>query len=437
MMTTGLVLAAALTTFTCDNGLQVAIESRPDTRTVFAEIGVRVGSRDEPAGLAGMSHLLEHLLFKEGHGEGARVNPAFSALRASGAEVNASTDFEQTEYHADLPVDRVDEGWGALVSMVTATAFDRDDLRRERGVVLQEVALGKIDPLAVVAYSVLGRIFPGDPIGQPVIGFRKTLHRIRYEDLDRYYRRHYVPANMFALVVGDIDAARAERMVRSTVGLLPGGGAPHPPYPRPEPHAEPVYRFRTLVKQSYLLAGALTDGDVAGDALALDLLARVLGGGRASRLHRRLVQREALTDDVLALPFSVSNTGAFAAGLAVDPAKADLASAALTEEINRLAREPVTLEEIETAKRLFEAELMTRLETNEGFAEFLGHRVLMRQNVEPGDYLKAAFALTPADLLDAAGRHWGSTPPMQIQVVPARGLGKLFAGLRFVIFRRL
>ena len=437
ILTLGLAVAATLTTFTCDNGLEVGIESRPGSLTVFAQIGVRAGSRDEPAGLAGMSHLLEHLLFKEGHGEGARTNPAFSALRAAGAKVNASTDFEQTEYHADLPVEKAEEGWRALVSMVTGTAFDSADVERERGVVLQEVALGKVDPLAVVAYSVLGRIFPGDPIGQPVIGFRKTLRRIREEDLARHYRRYYVPANMFAIVVGDISPSRAEELVRTTLGRMPRGGEPHPGYARPTPRSEPVYRFRTLVKQSYLFAGALTGGESDGDSQALDLLARILGGGRTSRLHRRLVQREALTDEVLALPFSVSNIGAFAAGLAVDPSKAGAASAALFEEVARLAAEPVSSVEIETARSLLAGEVARELETNEGFAEFLARRVLLRQDPDPAAYLKRASALTPADLLNAAATHWGTTRPMEIQVVPARGLGRLFAGLRFLIFRRL
>src|SRR5678815_5681826 len=127
----------SLLVFACDNGMPVVIDARPASRTVFAQIGVRVGSRDEPSGLAGMSHLLEHLLFKEGHGQGARPNPAYSTLRAAGALVNASTDFEITEYHADLPAEAFAPGWDALVSMVTRSAFGPVDVDRERDVVLQ------------------------------------------------------------------------------------------------------------------------------------------------------------------------------------------------------------------------------------------------------------------------------------------------------------
>src|SRR4029453_3673347 len=98
-----------------------------------------------------------------------------------------------------------DEGVEALASLVGGATFTSQDVERERRVVRGESSLGKVDPAAIVAYSVLDRIFHGDPIAQPVIGFRRTLNRIRVEDLQQYHRRHYTPANMFAVVVGDID----------------------------------------------------------------------------------------------------------------------------------------------------------------------------------------------------------------------------------------
>ena len=430
--------AGRLYRMTCANGLPVSIDARPGSRTVFIQIGVRVGSRDESLQLAGISHLLEHLLFKEGHGEGegGRRNPAFSALRAAGGVINASTEFELTEYHADLPAERFEEGWRALVSLVTETAFRDEDVDRERGVVLQEVAMGKTDPLAIMAYSVLRRVFPGDPVGQPVIGFRRTLKRITTEDARDYYKSFYVPSNMFAVVVGDVDPQAAAALVASTLG---GGNAgyDHPVYPIPTPQVESLYRFRTLVKQSYLLAGALTGGETAPDAPALDLLSTVLGGGRSSRLHQRLVERQALTDQVIAVNFSVSNSGAFGTGCAVDRERTEEARAILLEELGRLAREPVSAEELATAHRLLHGRLALLFETNEGIAAFRAQRWLRRQPLSRDDYLARADSLTEQDLLAAARAHWGATPPVEIQVLPARGPGKLLAALKFLFFRHL
>jgi len=422
---------------TCRNGLPVSIDSRPGSRTVFIQIGVRVGSRDEPLRLAGMSHLLEHLLFKEGHGEGTRRNPAFSALRGAGGVINASTEFEQTEYHADLPAERFEEGWHALVSLVTETAFGDEDVARERGVVLQEVAMGKTDPLSIMAYSVLRRVFPGDPIGQPIIGFRRTLSSITTADARDHYRRFYVPANMFAVIVGDVDPEQAAALVESTLGTLGGTDFSHPAYPAPAARTESLYRFRTLVKQSYLLAGALTGGEIAPDSMALDLLSTVLGGGRSSRLQQRLVERQALTDQVIALNFSVSNAGAFGAGCAVDTHRSEETRGILLDEIGRLAREPVSEEELATALRLLHGRLSLLFETNEGVAAFRAQRMLRRQPLSRDDYLAQADRLTSDDLLAAARAHWGAAPPVEIQVLPARGPGKILAALKFLIFRRL
>ena len=424
-------------TLVCKNGMPVVVDGRPGSRTVFIEIAARVGSRDEPRGLAGMSHLLEHLLFKEGHAPTGKRNPAFSALRAVGSVINASTDFELTEYHADVPADRFAEAWDALVSLVTGTAFNEQDVERERRVVLQEVAMGKTDPLAIVAYSVLRRLFPDDPIGQPVIGFRRTLHRIRHEDLDHYYRRFYAPSNMFAVIVGDVDPEMAASHALETIGALPAGSGVHPPYPLPTPRPDRLYRFRTLVKQSYLLAGSLTGGENATDAVALDLLASVLGGSRSSRLHRRLIDEEALTDQVLAVNFSVSNTGAFGAGLAVDPRKTDRARRILLEELMRMARETVSKDELETARTLLRGRLALEFETNEGIAGFRSQRMLRGRPVSRDEFLAEADALAPEDLLRAAQRHWGESGPIEIQVLPARGIGKLIAAVKYLLFRRL
>src|SRR5437867_1165389 len=239
------------------NGLVAVIDARPRRRTVYCEIGVRVGSRNEPLELAGISHLLEHLLFKEGETPGSRKNPAFSRIRAAGGEVNASTSFERTNYFCDVHTDSFEEGWRGLASLVRAVGFDAKDVESERRVVLQEAALDKNNPVSVAAYSVLGRLFPRDPLGQPVIGFKKTLQRIRVEDATAYYRRFYTPDNSYALIVGDVDPEAAAALIEETLGpweRVSGGSAGAPSggavgEQRDEPDPENASRRDTLDDQ--------------------------------------------------------------------------------------------------------------------------------------------------------------------------------------------
>lgn len=429
----------------CGNGLPLVIDSRPGSGTVYIRVTVRAGSRDEPTGRGGLAHLLEHLLFKEGHDADGARNAGFSDLRSVGAAVNASTSFEETEFHAEVPPERFDEGVEALLDLVTAPArqtegplFVRADVEKEKRVVLQEVALARVDPLAVAAWTVLRDVFPGDPIGQPVIGTRRSLRSITVPDLGAFYRTHYTTERMFVVVAGDVDPQAAYARVCAPRESL-AHGTPREPYPDPSPRRRSPHLFRTLTDRAWILAGSLTGGTKAPDDTALSLIAAILGDGRSSRLHRRLVEQEAMAPEVLALAYQVSNAGAFGAGVAVEPGAADAAIQALREELGRLTVEPVLPWEIENARVRQESRLSLEMQTNEGAAAFRSRRILSGRPVSRDALTREMTQITPMDLMAAARARWGeeSGGPVEIQVIPARGLGKALALLRYLLFRRL
>jgi zinc protease len=427
----------ALYRATLANGLAVVVDSRPSRRTVYCEIGVRVGSRDEPLELGGISHVLEHLLFKEGEGPAARRNPAFSRIRAAGGIVNATTSFERTNYFCDVAADAFEEGWRGLASMVAGAAFSARDVEIERNVVLEEAARNKNNPLVVAGYSVLRRVFPGDPLSQPIIGYRKTLENIRYADVRAYYERFYRPSNSYALVVGAVEPMVAAELVARTLGGWKAGGRPAPFPPLPHISPEKSFEFHTLTEQFYDVLGAETAGYAARDRVALELVRRVLGEGKTSRLYRRLVEREGLTSEFLAQSFDLSNLGFFGAGGAVDPARSERLRAILREEFGRIAREPVSPEELDLARRLMAADLVRKFETNDGIAEFRSDRLVYGLPLSRDDDLAAAARLTPADLLASGRVRFAPEKLREIQIAPARGFGKVLAVLRFLIFRSI
>ena len=419
------------------NGLIAVIDARPGRRTVYCEIGVRVGSRDEPLELAGISHLLEHLLFKEGEGPGARKNPAFSRIRAAGGIVNASTSFEVTNYYCDVAADAFEEGWRGLANMVTGTGFTPQDMETERRVVLEEAARNKNNPLIVAAYSVLKRVFPGDPLSQPIIGYRKTLERIRYEDARSYYSRFYVPGNAYALVVGALDPGAAAELIGSTLGGWKGPASRAPFPPPAHLAADREFEFHTLVEQFYDVLGAATPGHLAKDRVALELVRRILGEGKTSRLYRRLVERDGITSDFLTQSYDLSNLGFFGAGGAVDPAASQKFRSILREEFGRIAREPVAREELDLSRRLYAADLTRQFAQNDGIAAFRSERLIYGLPLSRDADLEIAERLTPEDLLASARVAFSADRLREIQIAPARGLGKLTAILRYLIFRTI
>src|SRR5215831_9225000 len=148
--------------------------------------------------------------------------------------------------------------------MLSPPAFDAHVVEFERQVVLQEAALDKNNPVAIAAYSVLKRVFPGDPLSQPILGYRKTLERITFADAKAYYGRFYTPANSYALIVGDVEPERAASLVAETLGgwqTLSHRTETFPPPPRVSP--DRLFSFRTLVEQVYYGLGTLTPGHAA------------------------------------------------------------------------------------------------------------------------------------------------------------------------------
>src|SRR5262249_20212880 len=202
------------------------------------------------------------------------------------------------------------------------------------------------------------------------------LEGVRYAVGKSYYGRFYPPANAYALVVGDVEPERAASLVVETLGSWQGfahraEGFPPPP----KVAADRVFSFRTLIEQVYYALGVLTPGHAAPDHVATELLRRVLGEGKTSRLYRRLVEQEGLTTQFLTGKYDLSNLGIFAVGGAVDPDRADRFKAILQEEFARISREPVTPDELQLARRLFSADLVREFETNEGIASFRSERL--------------------------------------------------------------
>lgn len=264
-----------------DNGMRVVLlpDEGPDVAAAY--LWLNVGSGDEPPGLAGAAHFIEHMVFKGTARFG--VGECAAAIEGMGGDLNAWTSHDETVFHATVGGKFTAEAVGVLAEMMRHARFPEDELERERKVVLEEIRGGEDDVGQVVGEALAAAAWPNHPYGRPVIGTVASVRQLDRERLLAFYRRHYVPSNACLAVAGhfDLDALRA------VLPRLFSDGPPAPERTRGG-RAQVVggqarrvrRRFDTHVVQFGFGAPAITDPD----APTWDVMAAALGGGSASPL---------------------------------------------------------------------------------------------------------------------------------------------------------
>ena len=332
-------------------GLRVVTESLPGARSVAFGVWVGVGSRDEPAELAGTSHYLEHLLFK---GTARRDALAIaSELDAVGGESNAFTDKEYTCYYARV-LDR-DLALAADVvgDMVTGSLLRGEDVEAERSVVLEEIAMRDDDPGDVVHELFAEALYGEHPLGRPVIGTVESIEGLSRSDIEGFYRRRYTPRDMVVSVAGGVQHDEAVRLVQQAFGdRLRGEDGPAPRRPSTAGPAglTGVVSEDRDTEQANLVLG--TTGLRRDDPRrwALQVLNGALGGGMSSRLFQEVREKRGLAYSVYSWSSSGADTGQFGVYAGCAPAKVEQVLGLVRQTLDEVAARGLTDEEVVRAK---------------------------------------------------------------------------------------
>ncbi len=206
----------AMNTFSFDNGLQTIFEKRERTGVVAAQIWVKVGSKYEDRKIAGITHFIEHLIFKGT--EKLKGNAFATRIESLGGTVNAFTSYDNTVYHIIIPKKAFEEGLDLLIESVLHPAFPIDEIEKERKVILEEIKMGEDDPQRKLFNELFSISYQGHPYGRPIIGFDETVKSITRDDIIDYYKAHYTPDNMTVVIVGDFDEKTTKEIVLTTMG---------------------------------------------------------------------------------------------------------------------------------------------------------------------------------------------------------------------------
>ncbi|MBA3891381.1 MAG: insulinase family protein [Gemmatimonadaceae bacterium] len=385
------------------NGLTVLVRRDPSAPVVAIVTYVRTGYFDEPDDVVGIAHVLEHMYFKgtpsRGVGEIARQT------KAVGGYLNAGTIYDHTSYYAVLPSSGFVQGLDVQFDAYANSVIDAEELEREIEVIVEEAKRKADNPGAVTIETLHELLHDRHRMRRWRIGREPGLRRLTQVQVLRFYRSYYRPCNTVLVVVGDVDPAAALAEVEQRYGTLPDAGLVRDV--GPDETAMPPFRFRELagdVAQTQFALGWRTPGTLDRATPALELLAAVLGSGRASRLYRAVRERS-LVQGITAYDYTPTDLGVFVIHAEGPPDLAADAARATWAQVDAIRREPVTPVELERAKRVFESRWLRRFESMEGQANYLAEWESLGRWTMGDEFLARVLATTAEDVR-AAAEEW-------------------------------
>jgi predicted Zn-dependent peptidase len=375
------------------SGLRVITEHMPAVRSAALGFWVGSGSVFETDEQAGLSHLLEHLLF--------RGSERFSSLEidqifdAMGAELNAGTGKETTSVHSRVLDRHLPRALEVMSDMVWRPAFE--DADTERAVILEEIAMYEDDPQDKV-FDVLGEaVFGSHPLGRAVIGRAEVVAGTPLEVIERFHAARYVPANVVVAAAGSVDHDRLVAMVSDRLPQEPGAAAEPPDAP---PGRSPRVRFeRKDTEQYHACVGAPGIARDDERRFALRVLDNVLGGTSSSRLFQEVRERRGLAYSVYSFSNQYAGTGQVGIYLGTRTDNLQPALEVVAAELDRLREQPATDSELERSKENVKGRLVLSLESTSARMTRLGSCVLTGVPLLSVDELiERIDAVTLADL---------------------------------------
>jgi zinc protease len=364
---------------------------------------LRAGFLDEPDEWTGLSHVLEHMIFKGsprfGPGELAR------AIKGAGGYVNAFTSYDATEYYAVLPPSGALTAVATLAEAIRTPLLDAGELGRELGVIAEEARRKRDTPAAVAQETLHEALFDVHRMRRWRIGQESAILAFTREDVGAYHASRYVPGRAVVSVAGDVDPDATLELLARHWDEWPAGAADVPAGPdEPDRRELRVRTVRGDVQAAELRLGWRAVPPLHPDAAALELLAAALGTGRGSRLSVAL-RLPGLATGTGASYIAPSEIGLFALGAAFGADRLDAALAAMGREAMRMTREPLPAGELERARTQLLVSLARRYETAEGRASSLAAAEALRDVALLGETEARLRALTAEQVMEVAARY--------------------------------
>ena len=401
------------------NGLTLILKRDTSAALASVQVWVKTGSIHENSHLgAGLSHYLEHMLFK---GTGRRAGREISAtVQAHGGYINAYTTFDRTVYYIDLPSEHTAVAIDLLADAVLHSTLPAAEVEKEKDVILREIAMTKDDPDSRLWDTLFSTAFREHPYRQPIIGHRDVFSAVTRDDLLGYFRARYVPNNLVVVIVGDIDLAAARAAVEQHFGAAPRIRLAPVLVPEEPPQLAPRAEHR---HESVELTRAVLAWPIPGlahhDAPMLDLLATVLGHGDSSVLWQDVRERTGLVHTIDASSWNPGTSGLFCVSFTCDAGKRAAATAEVERTLARCAARGFTPAQLRKALRQLVVGEINSHKTMSGQASRLGvAEVVVGDLNHSRTYFEELRAVAPKNIRQALKKYLGRNRLTSVSLNP-------------------
>jgi zinc protease len=384
-----------------DNGLTLLVKETPATRVATVQIWIKAGSVYEETDEGGITHLIEHMIFK---GTPARKAGEVAAdIEEVGGQINAYTSFEYTVYHATLSARHWGLALDVLADAVLNSTFDAEELEREKKVVLEEISMREDRPQLRMFQELMSKSYQVHPYRLPVIGTRESVSSFSREDIINYVQKHYHPENFTVVIAGDVRFREVETLVKKLLGNTPKGEDLSPDLPRePVREAPEFFKMSGDIKQTHLAMAFPITPFNHPDSPVLDIIAGVLGQGETSRLYHQLRNEQGLVYQISASAFTPRDAGLFEIFATLDSDKVKPAIATALAEIFKLKYLPIDEAELVRVKHNLESDFVFGLERVEGQARIIGSFEFLAGDPREDEYLSRIRSVTREDIMRVA-----------------------------------
>jgi predicted Zn-dependent peptidase len=399
-----------------DNGLRVVTECMPQTYSVSICIFTGVGSRYEKDKIAGVSHFIEHLMFRgtEKRPESKLISEAIEGV---GGILNGGTDKELTVYWCKVPAVHFSIAMDVLSDMLLHARYDPQDMEKERRIIIEEIKMTYDAPDQRVNQLIDKLLWYGSPLARDVAGSKKTVSEITREDMLEYMRLSYLPSNAVVSISGNIGHEEAVNAVNNCLGGWENRQHFHKFKTYALKECPAVKIEKRKIEQAHLCLALPGLSRFHPKRYHIDVLNIILGEGMSSRLFTEVRDKLGLAYTIASYAEHLSDTGSFIVYAGVEPRKLSTAIKVITEQMALFKQVKVSEDELVKAKEMAKGRLLLRMEENRHVASWLGTQEILNNRILDVDDVVAIIEAVTADDIREIARELMVADLLKLAVV--------------------